>query len=87
MTTNRKAKYVTVNLYIVRHYDGMDNCWTDVSKPLPKIEADQVWLDKTDGGTRATHYNDIDYYRVFPAGTGMVHSEEGNAHFGIKTVR
>lgn len=74
-------------LFVVRLYDGMDNCWMDVSEPLPKIEADQVWLEKTDNGTRATHYDDIDYYRVCPADTKMVHSVVGNAELKIKTIR
>lgn len=74
-------------LFIVRHYDGFDNCWTDVSKPLPKIEADEIWLQKTDNGTRATKYGDIDYYKVFPADVKMVNSEEGNAELGVTTIR
>lgn len=74
-------------LFVVRLYDGFDNCWMDVSEPLPKIEADEIWLQKTDGGTRSTRYDDIDYYAVFPADTTMVHSVQGNADLGITTIR
>lgn len=74
-------------MFIVRLYDGMDNCWTDVSEPLAEAEAKQVWLEKTENGTRATKYDDIDYYRIFPADTTMVNSERGNRELGIETIR
>lgn len=63
-------------LFVVRLYDGFDNEWMDVSKPLPREEAQKVWEEKTNGGTKNASYNDIDYYRVFPAHTKMLYSAE-----------
>jgi hypothetical protein len=63
-------------LFIVRHYDGFDNDWMDVSKPVSKEKADKIWLEKTCNGTRNTKYADIDYYRIFPADTVMVFSQK-----------
>lgn len=56
----------------MRLYDGFDNAWCDVSGPLSREEADKVWLEKTKNGTEKTKYDDIDYYRVFPADTVML---------------
>lgn len=72
---------------IVRHYDGFDNCWTDVTGPVPEEEAVDIWLDKTENGTKNTSYDDIDYFKIFDAGTTMVNSEKGNAELGIDTIR
>lgn len=69
MTLLRKS-----DLFIVRHFDGFDNCWMDVSEAVEREEADRIWNDKTEGGTKNTSYNDIDYYKVFPADTRMVFS-------------
>jgi hypothetical protein len=74
-------------LFVVRLYDGMDNCWMDVSEPAPKSEAYKVWSEKTDGGSRMISYDEIDYYAIFPADTTMVHSVKGNAELGMKTIR
>lgn len=60
-------------LYIVRLYDGFDNEWMDVSKPLSKVEADKVLAEKTENGTKNTTYNHIDYYSIFPADTVMLY--------------
>ncbi len=62
-------------LFIVRLYDGMDNQWIDVSKALPYDEAERVWLDKTNNGTKMIAYEEIDYYRIFPADTRMLFSD------------
>jgi len=61
-------------LFVVRHYDGFDHDWIDVSKAVTKEEADRILSEKTDGGTRNTKYADIDYYSIFPADTRMLHS-------------
>lgn len=61
-----------VNKFVVRLYDGMDNVWMDVSKPVSKEEADRIWNQKTDNGTKKTKFDDIDYFNVFPADTNMV---------------
>jgi len=62
-------------LFIVRLYDGFDNQWIDVSEPLTKAEAQKVWDKKTGNGSKNTSYNDIDYYRIFPADTKMLFSD------------
>jgi hypothetical protein len=62
-------------LYIVRLYDGFDNRWIDISKAVDKLTADKIWSEKTGNGTKNTKYNDIDYYRIFPADTRMLFSD------------
>lgn len=61
--------------FIVRLYDGMDNQWIDVSGPVNKTEANRIYAEKTENGTKNTTYDDIDYYRVFPANTKMLFSD------------
>lgn len=61
-------------LYIVRLYDGFDGLWVNVSEPVSKGEADKILNKKTDNGTKNTSYDDIDYYKIFPADTKMVFS-------------
>lgn len=58
-------------LFIVRLWDGMDGIWCDVTGSVSKEEADRVWNEKTADGTKATKYDDIDYYCIFPADTTM----------------
>jgi len=62
-------------LYIVRLYDGFDNQWIDISKAVSRLEANEIWLEKTENGSKNTKYEDIDYYAIFPADTKMVFSE------------
>jgi hypothetical protein len=52
-------------LYVVRLYDGFDNEWIDVSKPVSREQAEKIWNEKTDCGTNKTSYDDIDYYKIF----------------------
>ena len=61
-------------LFIVRIYDGFDYEWYDVSDAVSKEEADRIWNEKTNNGTQKTQYNDIDYYKIFPADTKMLFS-------------
>lgn len=61
--------------FIVRLYDGFDNEWIDISKPVSKKEAQKIYNEKTDNGTKNTSFNDIDYYKIFPANTVMLHSK------------
>lgn len=63
-------------LYIVRLWDGMDSLWVDVSDPVSKVEADRIWAEKTCNGTKNTTFQEIDYYRVFPADTKMFYGAE-----------
>lgn len=58
--------------FVVRLYDGFDNIWMDVSSAVTKEEADKIWGEKTDNGTRKTKFDDIDYYKIFPADTRML---------------
>jgi NDP-sugar pyrophosphorylase family protein len=60
--------------YIVRHYDGFDRYWIDVSEPVSKEEAQRIWNKETKNGTENTCYEDIDYYRIFPADTRMLYN-------------
>lgn len=63
--------------YVVRHYDGFDNEWIDVSGRVSKEEAQKIYDEKTNNGKSHTSYGDIDYYRIFEANTVMHFSEEG----------
>jgi hypothetical protein len=58
--------------FIVRVWDGMDGCWTDVTGEVSRDEALRVWDERTAHGTRATTYADIDYYAIFPWGARMM---------------
>lgn len=60
--------------YVVRLWDGMDNQWMDVSKPISKDKAYQIWKEKTNNGTKNVRYEEIDYYDIFPANTRMLFS-------------
>ena len=64
-------------LYVVRLYDGFDYEWMDVSDPVSWDEAKKIWDEYTENGTKNTTYNDIDYYKIFPADTVMHFSQEG----------
>lgn len=61
-------------LYVVRLYDGFDNHWLDVSEPVSLEKANAILMEKTDNGKRNIKYDDIDYYRIFPADTIMLFS-------------
>jgi len=61
--------------FIVRHYDGFDRNWIDASGPLSRNAAQRRWLELTNDGTQNTGYDDIDYYRIFPANTRMLYAE------------
>lgn len=62
-------------LFIVRHYDGFDNDWIDVTKPISKEKADAKLAELTNNGQKSTSFGDIDYYKIFPANTRMLFSE------------
>ena len=36
--------------------------------------AERILADKTNGGKQSTRYADIDYFKIFPADTRMLHS-------------
>lgn len=60
--------------FIVRQWDGVDGTWTDCTAPVDAAEALRVWEEHTDGGTKNTSFDAIDYYRIFPADISMVYS-------------
>jgi hypothetical protein len=71
---------VAPELFIVRFYDGMDNQWMNVSGSVPREEANKIWLEKTENGTKHISFDEIDYYKVFPADTRMIYSEGFGEH-------
>jgi hypothetical protein len=64
--------FVKYESYVVRHWDGMDGCWTDCTGAVDREKALRAWAERTDGGTRCVAYAGIDYYRIFPSGTHML---------------
>ena len=62
-------------LYVLRLYDFLDG-WIDVTGPLSKEEVEARWQEETKNGTRMASYGDGDYFKVFPAGTQMLHTPE-----------
>ncbi len=58
--------------FTVRVWDGMDGCWCDVVAGVDRETALRTWCERTVNGTKSTSYNDIDYYRIFPADTKML---------------
>lgn len=60
--------------YVVRLYDGFDKQWMDISSEVDKTEAERIWNEKTKNGTRNISFDDIDYYKIFPASTEMLYS-------------
>ena len=62
-------------LYTVRHYDGFDNNWIDILAKVSYEEARRRWEEETEGGTKLTRFDDIDYYDIFDAGTKMIFSD------------
>ena len=62
--------------FIVRLYDGFDDEWIDITKPISKDEATKIWNKETKDGTERTCFGDIDYYKIFPADTRMFFSSK-----------
>jgi hypothetical protein len=65
------------DLFVVRHYDGFDNRWIDLTGPVSRNHADAVFNEYTENGSKNTSFDDIDYYKIFPANTEMMFSEKG----------
>jgi len=63
--------FVKYETYVVRHWDGMDGCWTDCTGEVGRDEALRYWANRTEGGTRQVDYAEIDYCRIFPGGARM----------------
>lgn len=68
-------------LYIVRHWDGFDGEWIDIGEPMTKELAEKEAGDRNEkrvgsgAGNRRGNYNEIDYFKAFPADTKMHFSE------------
>ena len=62
--------------FIVRLYDGFDNEWMNITKSINKDEAMKVWNKETLDGTKNVCFDDIDYYKIFPADTRMFFSSK-----------
>jgi hypothetical protein len=59
--------------FTVRAWDGMDGCWSDCLDAT-NVSADVAlskWAERTDSGTKRVAFDEIDYYRIFPADTCM----------------
>lgn len=78
------ARYLTLHRvmpesdkgFVVRLWDGMDGTWCDCGEPHALLEgALAVWFQRTERGTKNVSFNEIDYYRIFPADTRMHYSE------------
>ena len=67
----KAAEKVEKKLFIVRLWDGFDGLWCDVTGAVPLEEAEKVWNEHTQNGTKSTKFEHIDYYKIFPADTKM----------------
>ena len=61
--------------WIVRLFDMFD-VWIDISEPISREKADEMWNQKTKNGTQKTKYADGDYFAIFPADTKMMMTPE-----------
>lgn len=76
--THIQEPIVEEEKFIVRLFDGMDGEWMDISLAVSKEEADKVWNESTKDGTEHTKFDDIDYYKIFPADTRMIYDGSPN---------
>lgn len=62
--------------FVVRLWDGMDGCWTDLNDaPLDAGAALRLWEERTDFGTQKVAFTEIDYFRIFPWETQMLYAD------------
>jgi hypothetical protein len=66
----------TAPSFTLRVWDGMDGCWTDVVAGVDLAFALRAWCERTKDGAHNTAYKDIDYYKIFPADTKMLYSDD-----------
>ena len=71
----KKNKKQEQEQWIVRLFDMFDG-WIDISEPISREKADEMWNEKTKNGTQKTKYADGDYFAIFPADTKMVVTPE-----------
>ena len=74
--------FIKHSAFVVRVWDGMDDCWTDCTGKVALSTALRDWARSTDGGTRCVSYDEIAYYKIFPGDTRMLWdgSAEGGMH-------
>lgn len=60
----------------LRLWDGMDGVWCDVVTSVDLAFALRAWCERTVNGEHNTKYGDIDYYKIFPADTRMLYSDD-----------
>jgi hypothetical protein len=56
--------------FTLRLWDGMDGCWCDCVAGDAQ-EVLKAWHERTRDGTEKTSFNDIDYFKIFPAESRM----------------
>lgn len=62
--------------FVVRLWDGFDNCWIDITKPISLFEAREKWVENTRNGTRKANPTEKEYYDIFPVKTeDITHSK------------
>jgi len=66
----------TSKTFTLRVWDGMDGVWCDVVANVELGFALREWCKHTADGTKATKYDDIDYYKIFSADVHMLFSDD-----------
>ena len=67
------------DLFVVRVWDGFDEIWLDeTNEPLSKEKAEELWNKITDHGKKNTRFDDITYYKIFPADSTMLFSDSNH---------
>ena len=74
MGADARMNLTTSKSFTLRVWDGMDGCWCDVMTGDLGF-ALRAWCERTANGTKATSYDDIDYYKIFPTDTKMLWSD------------
>lgn len=64
----------TSKSFTLRVWDGMDGVWCDVVSNVDLGFALREWCKQTADGTKATCYDDIDYYKIFPSDKHLLYS-------------
>lgn len=74
MGRDARMDLTTSKSFTLRVWDGMDGVWCDVVANVDLGFALRQWCERTENGTKATSFNDIDYYKIFPAELRMRYS-------------
>lgn len=82
MGRDARMDLTTSKSFTLRVWDGMDGCWCDVVASVDLAFALRAWCERTENGTKATSFNDIDYYKIFAADTHMLFSGGFTMHDG-----